>query len=89
MGVQFAACLSLAGLSPVLALSLWPRAKSEAALLTFYVMGAALGGTWIYDHYHVVQTHLFYAMVGGGLATGLISLWYVIYRYPRLNRNVS
>ena len=88
-GVQFSACLSLAGLGPVLALSLWPRAKSEAALLTFYVMGAALGGTWIYDHDHVVQTHLLYAMVGGGLATGLISLWFVTYRYPRLNRSIS
>eukprot|EP01037_Dinobryon_pediforme_P007010 gene7010-7079_t len=46
---EFAIGLNAAGLLPVILLALWPKAKSDAALITYYVSIGAMAGIVIHD----------------------------------------
>ena len=55
---EIAIGLNAAGLLPIVLLALWPKAKSDAALITYYVTIGAMAGLFIHDQLISVREHL-------------------------------
>jgi|GEM_PF-3528583 len=66
------------GIVPVMILAMWRRARSDAALISFYVVIGTLGGVLIADNLQFVRAHMvsaaLYAMMAAVAAGGLIAL---------------